>query len=56
MITLYRYLTAMTYDHPLGGVIGELDSKSVSESQRFEDERLAITRNVRDAMASAQDK
>ncbi|CAI5701581.1 unnamed protein product [Peronospora effusa] len=48
--------TASTHERPLGGVIGELDAKSVSESQRFVDERLAITRNVRDAMASAQDK
>ena len=28
----------------------------MSEAQRFVDERLAITRNVRDAMANAQDK
>ena len=28
----------------------------MSEAQRFVDERLAITRKVRDAMASAQDK
>ena len=47
---------ASTHDRPLGGVIGELDAKSVSEAQRFVDERLAITRKVRDAMASAQDK
>ena len=45
-----------SYDRPLGGTIGELDAKSVSEAQRFVDERLAITRKVRDAMASAQDK
>ena len=44
------------YDRPLGGIIGEFDAKSVSEAQRFVDERLAITRKVRDAMASAQDK
>ena len=45
------------YDRPLGGIIGEFDKKnSVSEAQRFVDERLAITRKVRDAMASAQDK
>ena len=44
------------HDRPLGGVIEELDAKSVSEAQRFVDERLAITRKVRDAMASAQDK
>ena len=48
--------TASTHERPLGGVIGELDAKSVSEAQRFVDERLAITRKVRDAMASAQDK
>ena len=36
--------TASTHDRPLGGVIGELDAKSVSEAQRFVDERLAITR------------
>ena len=47
---------ASTHERPLGGVIGELDAKSVSEAQRFVDERLAITRKVRDAMASAQDK
>ena len=47
---------ASTHDRPLGGVIGELDAKSVSEAQRFVDERLAIARKVRDAMASAQDK
>ena len=41
------------YDRPLGGIIGEFDAKSVSEAQRFVDERLAITRKVRDAMASA---
>ena len=44
-----------THNRPLGGVIGELDAKSVSKAQRFVDERLAITRKVRDAMASAQD-
>ncbi|CAI5710045.1 unnamed protein product [Peronospora effusa] len=48
--------TASTHDRPLEGVIGELDAKRVSEAQRFVDERLAITRKVRDAMASAQDK
>ncbi|CAI5714567.1 unnamed protein product [Peronospora effusa] len=48
--------TASTHERPLGGVIGELVAKSVSEAQRFVDERLAITRKVRDAMASAQDK
>ncbi|CAI5722198.1 unnamed protein product [Peronospora effusa] len=47
---------ASTHERPLGGVIGELDAKSVSEAQRFVDERLAITRKVRGAMASAQDK
>ncbi|RMX69742.1 hypothetical protein DD238_001865 [Peronospora effusa] len=47
---------ASTHDRPLGGVIGELDATSVSEAQRFVDERLAITRKVRDAMESAQDK
>ena len=47
----------MYYDRQLGGIIGEFDKKnSVSEAQRFVDERLAITRKVRDAMASAQDK
>ena len=45
-----------SYDRPLGGIIGETDAKSVSEAQRFVDERLAITRKVRDAMASAQNK
>ena len=44
------------YDRPLGGIIGEFNKNSVSEAQRFVDERLAITRKVRDAMASAQDK
>ena len=45
------------YDRPLGGIMGEFDKKnSMSEAQRFVDERLAITRKVRDAMASAQDK
>ena len=45
------------YDRSLGGIIGEFDKKnSVSEAQRFVDERLAIIRKVRDAMASAQDK
>ena len=43
---------ASTHDRPLGGVIGELDAKSVSKAQRFVDERLAITRKVRDAMAA----
>ena len=33
-----------------------MNAKSMSEAQRFGDERLAITRKVRDAMASAQDK
>ena len=49
-------LAAATYDRPLGVVIGELAAKSIREAQRFVDERLAITRKVRDAMASAQDK
>ena len=45
------------YDRPLGGIIGEFyRNNSVSEAQRFVDERLAITCKVRDAMASAQDK
>ena len=44
------------YDRPLGSIIGGFDTKSESEAQRFVDERLAITRKVRDAMASAQDK
>ncbi|CAI5721609.1 unnamed protein product [Peronospora farinosa] len=48
--------TASTHERTLGGFIGELDAKSVSEAQRFVDERLAITRKVRDAMASEQDK
>ena len=47
---------AMTHDRPLGGVIGERDAKSVSKAQRFVNERLAITRKVRDAMASPRDK
>ncbi|RMX69430.1 hypothetical protein DD238_004634 [Peronospora effusa] len=42
--------TASTHERPLGGVIGELDAKCVSEAQRFVDERLAITRKVREAM------
>ena len=45
-----------SYDRPLGGFIGEFDARSVSKAQRFVDERLAIRRKVRDAMASAQDK
>ena len=49
-------LAATTHDQPLGGVIGELDAKSIREAQRFMDERLAITRKVHDAMASAHDK
>ncbi|RMX62312.1 hypothetical protein DD238_008424 [Peronospora effusa] len=49
-------LTASTHDRPLGGVIGEMDAKSVSEAQRIVDDRLAITCKFRDAMASAQDK
>ena len=48
--------TASTHERPFGGFIGKLDSKSVSKAQRFVDERLTITRKVRDAMASAQDK
>ena len=48
--------TASTHERPFEGFIGKLDSKSVSKAQRFVDERLAITRKVRDAMASAQDK
>ena len=44
------------YDRSLGGIIGEFDKNSVSEAQRFVDERLAIARKARDAMASAQDK
>ena len=47
--------TASIHVRPLGGVIGELDAKSVSEAQRFVHERLAITRKVCDAMASAQE-
>ena len=42
--------TASTRYIPLKGVIGELDAKSVSEALRFGDERLAITRKVRDAI------
>ena len=42
--------TATPYDRPLGGIISEFDAKSVSEAQRFLDERLAITRKVRDAI------
>ena len=53
VLSLY---TASTHDRPLGGDIGDLGAKIVSEAQRFVDERLAITRKVRDAMASAQDK
>ena len=34
-----------THDRSLGEVVGELDAKSMSEAQRFVDERLAITRN-----------
>ena len=49
-------LAATTHDRPVGGVIGDLDAKSIQEAQRFVDERLAITHKVRDAMASAQDK
>ena len=49
-------LAATNHDRPLGSVIGELDAKSVREAQRSVDERLAITRNLRDAMSSAQDK
>ena len=49
-------LATATHDRPLSGVIGKLDAKSASEAKRFVDERLAITRKVRDAMASAQDK
>ena len=45
-----------TYDRPPSGGLGELDAKSLSEAQRFVDERLAITIKVRYAMASAQDK
>ena len=48
--------TASTHDRPRGGVIGELNAKSVREDQRFVDERLYITRKVLDAMASEQDK
>ena len=51
-----RVVRTTSYDRPLGGTIGELDAKDVSKSQRFVDERLAITPKVRDAMASAQDK
>ena len=49
-------LAATTLDRPVGGVIGDLDAKSIQEAQRFVDERLAIKRKVRDVMASAQDK
>ena len=49
-------LVVTIHDRPLGSVISKLDAKSIRESQRFVDERLAITRKVRDAMASAQDK
>ena len=48
-------LATATHDRPLGGVIGKLDAKSASEAKRFVDERLAITRKVREAIASAQD-
>ena len=30
--------TASTHERPLGGVVGELDAKRVSEAQRFVDE------------------
>ena len=49
-------LAATTHERPLGGIIGDLNANGVRESQRFVDERLAITRKVRDAMASAQDR
>ena len=49
-------LAATTHERPPFGVICELDAKSASEALRFVDERLAITRKVRDAKASAQDK
>ncbi|UIZ23736.1 hypothetical protein KXD40_009501 [Peronospora effusa] len=48
--------TASTHERPLGGVIGELDAKFVSEAHRFVDERLAITLKVREAMASEKNK
>ena len=49
-------LSARTHDRLLGGIIGELDAKSVREAQHFVDEQLSITLKVRDAMTSTQDK
>ena len=36
-------LVVTIHDRPLGSVISKLDAKSIRESQRFVDERLAIT-------------
>ena len=48
--------TASTHERRLKGVIGEMDATSVTKSQRFVDQRLAIRQNIHDSMASAQDK